>query len=117
MQREFRLKTIGLALMAAFPVVSVWAAEPYPPLPPTLSTSVTPNILLHIDNSGSMGNPPSSGVTKSKMTIAKEVATSLVDKNQHLRWGVFSFNPNDNDTGGGSPICSRFKYCDSEDFN
>lgn len=100
MQREFRLKTIGLALMAAFPVVSVWAAEPYPPLPPTLSTSVTPNILLHIDNSGSMGNPPSSGVTKSKMTIAKEVATSLVDKNQHLRWGVFSFNPNDNDTGG-----------------
>lgn len=100
MQREFRLKTIGLALMAAFPLMPAWAAEPYPPLPPTLSTSVTPNILLHIDNSGSMANAPPSGGAKSKMTIAKEVATSLVDSNQNLRWGVFSFNPSDNDTGG-----------------
>ncbi len=54
MQREFRLKTIGLALMAAFPAASVLAQEPYPPLPPSLSTSVTPNIVLYIDTSGSM---------------------------------------------------------------
>ncbi|MEN3372521.1 PilC/PilY family type IV pilus protein [Dechloromonas sp. ZS-1] len=54
MQREFRLKTIGLALMAAFPLMPAWAAEPYPPLPPSLSTSVAPNIVLYIDTSGSM---------------------------------------------------------------
>lgn len=54
MQRQFRLKTIGLALMAAFPAASVLAQEPYPALPPALSTSVTPNIVLYIDTSGSM---------------------------------------------------------------
>ena len=54
MQREFRLKIIGLALMAAFPAASVLAQEPYPALPPALSTSVTPNIVLYIDTSGSM---------------------------------------------------------------
>lgn len=54
MQREFRLKTIGLALMAAFPLMPAWAAEPYPPLPPALSTSVAPNIVLYLDTSGSM---------------------------------------------------------------
>ena len=49
----FRINTISLAVALAFPALA-FAAEPYPALPPTLSTAVTPNIMLFIDTSGSM---------------------------------------------------------------
>ncbi len=49
----FRIKTISLAVSLAFPALA-FAAEPFPALPPTLSTAVTPNIMLFIDTSGSM---------------------------------------------------------------
>lgn len=50
------LHPLKLATSLALPCVvfPVWAAEPYPALPPTLSTSVTPNVMLYIDTSGSM---------------------------------------------------------------
>ena len=56
MNSSFRLNSIQMALCLVFPIVSipVIAAEPYPPLPPTLSTAVTPNIILYLDTSGSM---------------------------------------------------------------
>ena len=56
MNPRFSLTPLGLAICLAFPVSSgfVFAAEPYPALPPSLSTSVTPNVLLYIDTSGSM---------------------------------------------------------------
>lgn len=55
-QQTFRPSPLTLAICLAFPVwtVSSFAAEPYPALPPTLSSSVTPNIMLYIDTSGSM---------------------------------------------------------------
>lgn len=56
METGFRLKTISQALCIAFPMFALpaIAAEPYPALPPTLSTSVAPNVMLYIDTSASM---------------------------------------------------------------
>ena len=56
MKSGFRINTISLALHLAFPLLAfpALADEPYPALPPTLSTSVPPNVMLYIDTSGSM---------------------------------------------------------------
>lgn len=56
MRRNPRLKQSYLALLLAFPsaLASVYATEPYPALPPAMSTAVTPNIMLYIDTSASM---------------------------------------------------------------
>lgn len=57
MNGVFKLNAIRFALCAAFPAMfssSSLAAEPFPALPVTLSTSMTPNIMLYIDTSGSM---------------------------------------------------------------
>lgn len=93
-----RVKLSVLMLGCVFGGFAV-GAEPYPALPPALSTSVTPNVLLFLDNSGSMADPPS-GSTQSKMAIAQDVAKTLMDQYSGLRWGLFSFNEKDNDTGG-----------------
>lgn len=55
-RQSYNPKPLCLAIYLAFPVLALpsFAAEPYPALPPTLSTSVTPNIMLYIDTSGSM---------------------------------------------------------------
>ncbi|WP_295763460.1 PilC/PilY family type IV pilus protein [Undibacterium sp.] len=55
-QQRFNLNQISVAICLAFPALtlSAFAADYYPALPPTLSTSVTPNIMLYIDTSGSM---------------------------------------------------------------
>lgn len=102
MNGRFKINTIKFALCLAYPalVFPALAAEPFPALPPTLSTSVTPNILLHVDNSGSMNNFPPSGGADRKIKIARDVAKDLIDKNQTLRWGLFSFDPNSNETAG-----------------
>jgi type IV pilus assembly protein PilY1 len=92
----FRINTISLAVSLAFPVLAL-AAEPYPALPPTLSTAVTPNILLHVDNSGSMNNFVDG---KRKIATARDVAKKLIDNNKTLRWGLFSFDPNSNAKAG-----------------
>lgn len=90
-QQRFNPTPLSLAICLAFPALtlSAFAAEPYPALPPTLSTSVTPNVMLHIDNSGSM-----SGLVdgKEKMTSARNVAKDLIKDNRQLRWGIFSFD-------------------------
>ena len=56
MNRHFKLNTINLAIFVAFSVglSTAYAVEPYPALPPSLSTSVPPNVMLYIDTSGSM---------------------------------------------------------------
>jgi type IV pilus assembly protein PilY1 len=56
MKLPFKTNVIKLALGLAFPVVSIqaFAADAYPAQPPYLSTSVTPNIMLLVDTSGSM---------------------------------------------------------------
>lgn len=96
------MNRVSQAILFAFPMMAIpaFAVEPYPSLPPTLSTAVTPNVLLHIDNSGSMRNVPNSSTSKSKMIIAKGVATNLVKDNASLRWGIFSFDGSNDDTGG-----------------
>ncbi|MCX7219757.1 MAG: hypothetical protein NTY70_12740, partial [Burkholderiales bacterium] len=55
-QQRFNLNQISVAICLAFPALtlSAFAADYYPALPPTLSSSVTPNIMLYIDTSGSM---------------------------------------------------------------
>lgn len=99
---RFKINAIKLAICLAYPALALpaLAAEPYPALPVTLSTSVTPNILLHVDNSGSMANLPYAGAPESKMATAKSVAKDLIDKNKTLRWGLFTFDPADNVTAG-----------------
>jgi type IV pilus assembly protein PilY1 len=72
-------------------------AQPYPALPPSLSTSVTPNVMLHIDNSGSM-NDKVGGVRK--IETARNVGKALIAANPNLRWGVFAFDKNSGAKGG-----------------
>lgn len=98
-QYRFTPNPLNLAICLAFPVwaSSVFAAEPYPALPPTLSSSVTPNVMLHIDNSGSMGDSIN-GVKK--IVSARNVAKSLINNNKMLRWGIFSFDTNNTQESG-----------------
>lgn len=102
MSDSFKMKQVRIAILLAFPLLGgqCWGAEPYPSLPPTLSTAVTPNILLHVDNSGSMNNYPPTGGSDRKIKIARDVAKDLIDKNKTLRWGLFSFDPLSNQTAG-----------------
>lgn len=102
MNGYFKINAIKLALCLAYPALAfpALAAEPYPALPPTLSTAVTPNILLHVDNSGSMNNYPPTGGSDRKIKIARDVAKDLIDKNKTLRWGLFSFDPASNERAG-----------------
>jgi type IV pilus assembly protein PilY1 len=72
-------------------------AQAYPSLPPSLSTSVTPNVMLHIDNSGSMDDKVG-GVKK--IVTARNVGKALIAANPSLRWGVFAFDKNSGETGG-----------------
>ena len=101
-RNEFKINAIKLALCLAYPALTVpaLAAEPWPALPPALSTAVTPNVLLHVDNSGSMNNFPPSGGADRKIVIARDVAKDLISNNQSLRWGLFSFDPNSSETAG-----------------
>lgn len=97
----FKTNTIKLALCLAYPALAfpALAAEPWPPLPVALSTSVTPNILLMVDNSGSMSSAPSTGGA-AKMTQAKDVAKKLIADNPSLNWGLFSFDTARNTVAG-----------------
>lgn len=121
----FKLSPLALSITLALPIAfgsSVATAEPYPALPPTLSNSVTPNVLLHIDNSGSMGSrPPGATRGDTKMQIAKSVAKSLISNNPGLRWGIFSFDPNSSETAGilRAPIGSSLATLNStiDDFS
>jgi type IV pilus assembly protein PilY1 len=86
------------------PVIPPTVAYPagttaYSSVPPTLEPAVKPNILLHVDNSGSMGSAATGadGKSSTRIAVAKAVATELVTKNRDLNWGLFSF-----DFGGNS---------------
>ncbi|WP_297574833.1 pilus assembly protein [uncultured Deefgea sp.] len=56
MNNPFKVKPVYSSIALAFALQSsvILAGGYYPALPPTLSTSVTPNVMLMIDNSGSM---------------------------------------------------------------
>ncbi|QKJ66203.1 hypothetical protein HQN60_05455 [Deefgea piscis] len=55
MNNSFKVKPIYIWLTLALALQDLtFAGGYYPALPPTLSTSVTPNVMLMIDNSGSM---------------------------------------------------------------
>jgi|GEM_PF-6645067 len=130
MNQRFRINAIKLALCLVYPALSLSALadvncddpdnalEPdcnklmppqiipgtpaYPALPPMLAPAVKPNILMFIDNSGSMGSAPNGKtVTASnpaKMTIAINVAKELLTANRSLNWGLFSFDYGGNST-------------------
>jgi len=101
MNRHFKINVIKLALCLAYPALGLpaLAAEPFPALPPTQSTAVTPNILLHVDNSGSMANN-APGTTSKKIDIAKNVAKNMIENFNNLYWGLFSFDSNSTETAG-----------------
>lgn len=103
MNQTFKTRAITIAVILAFPVglMPITArAGFYPPLPPSLSTSVAPNVLLHIDNSGSMASKPDKYATKTKMASAIDAATTLVTNNTGVRWGIFAFDVNSGATAG-----------------
>lgn len=55
MNSLFARNSIAVGILLAFPCATTWViAQPYPALPPSLSTSVTPNVILYLDTSGSM---------------------------------------------------------------
>lgn len=120
MNHHFKPNALTMAICIAFSAAAnnALAQEPYPALPPSLSTSVTPNVLLFIDNSGSMILRPNGTFSASRtdptnrMMIAKSVAKQLVDDNTKcdpvlgvvpgpcLRFGLFSFDPVQFSTSG-----------------
>lgn len=59
MKMTFKFRAVSWAIITAFPLFgNIAFATPYPPLPPTLSSSVTPNVMLYIDTSASMNEYP-----------------------------------------------------------
>lgn len=87
MKSVFRPNSMRWAICLAFPVMSsgyALATEPFPPLPPALSTSVTPNIMLYIDTSGSMLQDENN----------KWMLTNLCDSN--VNWGACVNNNTNN---------------------
>ncbi len=57
-----------------------------------LRDPVPPNVVILLDSSGSMGSRPSSGSSSSKMTIAKQAVTNLINNVEGVNFGVFKFN-------------------------
>ncbi|MBI3145744.1 MAG: pilus assembly protein PilY [Pseudogulbenkiania sp.] len=76
-------------------------SRPYPSTPLQLSTRVTPNILLFFDNTGSMADgvdgQRASQSNPSKLSIAQEVTKDIIDAYPAMRWGLFTFDKDDND--------------------
>lgn len=102
MTRRLRIKPLELAICMVFPFTApaLWAAEPYPALPPALSTGVAPNVMLQFDNSGSMDDPPVSGGKTSKLVLAQQAVTTLINAYPNFRWGLFTFDPKAITSGG-----------------
>ena len=128
--RRFARCAIGVALSAIG--ASAWAAGYYPSNPVSLSASVTPNIMLFIDTSGSMLQDQGNnwillpGVCnanlnwsncvnnnanyrnwidanpQTKMNVAKGVASALINANRGLRFGLASFQDNQASTGNNN---------------
>ena len=70
----------------------VYSAVIYTSIPLSLtgkSGAVKPNILLFIDNSGSMIDALPNG--EAKATVAKSVAKEVLTRHRDLRWGLASF--------------------------
>ncbi|QLG89202.1 hypothetical protein HQ393_13640 [Chitinibacter bivalviorum] len=101
MSNTFKVNTIAAWLYLAFPmvVIPLYAAEPYPALPPTLSTSVDPNVMLLIDNSGSMLQDGSNNwITQSSNSSCNqtnEIWTGCIGNSTYRNWiDSESSNPN-----------------------
>ncbi|MCB6183556.1 hypothetical protein LIN78_08350 [Leeia sp. TBRC 13508] len=103
-----RQKQISLVVASSILYLSgmhAMAASPYPAVPQYSAVTVPPNIMLLIDDSGSMQDCPSgsgcynsSGVNKSKnspyenkMRIAVTVSNDLIAANPSMKWGLFTF--------------------------
>ncbi|MEI7430442.1 MAG: PilC/PilY family type IV pilus protein [Betaproteobacteria bacterium] len=124
MNEQFKSNSLVIALTLACSGFTqpVLAVGPYPPLPPAITASVTPNIMLYIDNSLAMLEGTDilkpnllTGVCSntvaecavnntngwlglidihelSKINIAKASAKTLVNANPTLRFGLFAFD-------------------------
>lgn len=86
-----------LPLMALLATSFSYASSPFYPIPAYLSSKaeiVKPNVMLLMDSSGSMTSSVyENGTYRSRMAIAKEAFTALVENNPSLvRWGYSSFH-------------------------
>ncbi len=79
------------SIIACAPMTGQAAAMNLSDTPLFVSTAVEPNVMLLIDDSGSMATlVPGTG--KSRMQVAREVATNLVNTTSGMRFGIASFN-------------------------
>lgn len=82
MKQPFAFTRTRLAILLTLFGYPTWAIEPFPALPPTLSTSVTPNIMLYIDTSGSMLQSSSNGWMRNDLcTMTDATWANCVNKN------------------------------------
>lgn len=145
----FRLNPIQFAACLCCVGAAVSAigqiTPPYPALPPTLSTSVPPNVMLYIDTSASMLQDVSNNwmltgscdlwsrwdrcvnerptwrasidaKSDTKMNVAKRVAKNLVDANPSIRFGLFSFHDKADSIGDDERGQGAIKRADIKDM-
>lgn len=92
MHSQFKVKPIHFWIGVALAVQTQLslAVGPYPALPPTLSTSVTPNVILMIDNSGSMiqdsNNNWITQSTNSNCNDTNEIWTGCMGNSTYTNW-------------------------------
>ena len=96
MRHSIHMRQISGLLLVALSIASVpgrghAAAMNLSDAPLFVSTAVEPNVMLLIDDSGSMANLVA-GTGKTRMQVAKEVATNLVNTTTGMRFGIASFN-------------------------
>ncbi len=97
-------KILILIILNAFIIISVmfslkmsYAVNPYCATPPFITTSVTPNVLIILDNSNSMdedfyGNAVGSYSPASKTVVAKVALRSMINKlKKKLRIGLMTY--------------------------
>ena len=91
--RQISWLLLATLSIAAVPGTGYAAAMNLSDTPLFVSTAVEPNVMLLIDDSGSMAaTVPGTG--KTRMQIAREVATNLVNNTSGMRFGIASFNSN-----------------------
>ncbi len=92
MYSQFKVKPIHVWIGLALAVQSqlLLAVGPYPALPPTLSTSVAPNVMLLIDNSGSMlqdtNNAWITQSSNSNCNETNEIWTGCISNSTYRNW-------------------------------
>ncbi len=100
-KKNYLAVCVGLGLTLINHTVLATDSEVY------LIKGATPRVMITVDTSGSMGNTPSSGGSDSKMQIAKDVITDVINSNQDIDFGIAVYNYNTNTTNDGGRIVAK----------